>query len=63
MPAAAARRYGPPFIGSDRIAGRGLLLDTRVYIDQMRDRTPRLPDDLIAQRQVNHSTVAIQESL
>ena len=27
----------------------------------MQDRSPRVLDDLIAQRQVNHSTVAIQE--
>jgi hypothetical protein len=32
-----------------------------VYIDQMQDRSPPVLDDLIAQRQVNHSTVAIQE--
>jgi hypothetical protein len=37
------------------------LLDTCVYIDQMQDRSPHVLDDLIAQRQVNHSTVAIQE--
>lgn len=38
-----------------------MLLDTCVYIDQMQDRSPRILDDLIALRQVNHSTVAIQE--
>jgi hypothetical protein len=27
----------------------------------MQDRSPQILDDLIAQRQVNHSTVAIQE--
>lgn len=37
------------------------MLDTCVYIDQMQDRSPELLDDLIAQRQVNHSTVALQE--
>jgi hypothetical protein len=37
------------------------LLDTSVYIDQMQDRSPQILDDLIAQRQVNHSTVVIQE--
>lgn len=37
------------------------MLDTCVYIDQMQGRSPRMLDDLIAQRQVNHSTVAIQE--
>ncbi len=50
-----------PFIDATRIAGQGLLLDTCVYIDQMQDRSPQLLDDLITQRQVNHSTVAIQE--
>lgn len=37
------------------------MLDTCVYIDQMQDRSPQALDDLITQRQVNHSTVAIQE--
>jgi predicted nucleic acid-binding protein len=50
-----------PFVNADRIAGQGLLLDTCVYIDQMQDRSPEVLDDLIAQRQVNHSSVAIQE--
>ncbi|MBB1093448.1 DNA-binding protein [Rhodopseudomonas palustris] len=50
-----------PFVNAGSIGGQGLLLDTCVYIDQMQDRSPRILDDLIAQRQVNHSTVAIQE--
>ena len=50
-----------PFVDASRSGGQGLLLDTCVYIDQMQDRSPELLDDLIAQRQVNHSTVAIQE--
>ncbi|AWM01796.1 type II toxin-antitoxin system VapC family toxin [Bradyrhizobium amphicarpaeae] len=50
-----------PFADPNSIGGQGLLLDTSVYIDQMQGRSPRLLDDLIAQRQVNHSTVAIQE--
>jgi predicted nucleic acid-binding protein len=50
-----------PFVDAASIAGQGLLLDTCVYIDQMQDRSPQLLDDLIARRQVNHSTVAIQE--
>lgn len=74
---AAARRWGArleprktltrradhelPFVNARRLGGQGLLLDTCVYIDQMQDRTPAVLDDLIAQRQVNHSTVAIQE--
>ncbi|MDQ2080936.1 DNA-binding protein [Xanthobacteraceae bacterium Astr-EGSB] len=50
-----------PFVDANRIGGQGLLLDTCVYIDQMQDRSPPELDDLIAYRQVNHSTVAIQE--
>ena len=49
------------FVNASLIGGQGLLLDTCVYIDQMQDRSPRVLDDLITQRQVNHSTVAIQE--
>lgn len=50
-----------PFVDASLIGGQGLLLDTCVYIDQMQDRSPHVLDALIAQRQVNHSTVAIQE--
>ena len=50
-----------PFVDGSLLGGQGLLLDTCVYIDQMQDRSPQVLDDLIAQRQVNHSTVAIQE--
>jgi predicted nucleic acid-binding protein len=50
-----------PFVNPGSIGGQGLLLDTCVYIDQMQDRSPQILNDLIAQRQVNHSTVAIQE--
>jgi hypothetical protein len=50
-----------PFVNANLIGGQGLLLDTCVYIDQMQDRSPQMLDDLIAQRQVNHSTVAIRE--
>jgi hypothetical protein len=50
-----------PFVDASGIAGQGLLLDTCVYIDQMQDRSPAVLDDMIARRQVNHSTVAIQE--
>jgi hypothetical protein len=38
-----------------------VLLDTCVYIDQMQDRSPQVLEDLIAQRHVHHSTVAVQE--
>ena len=37
------------------------MLDTCIYVDQMQDRSPHVLDDLITHRQVNHSTVAIQE--
>lgn len=50
-----------PFVNASLTSGQGLLLDTCVYIDQMQGRSPSMLDDLIAQRQVNHSTVAIQE--
>ena len=50
-----------PFVNASLIGGQGLLLDSCVYIDQMQDRSPQVLDDLIAQRQVNHSIVAIQE--
>jgi hypothetical protein len=50
-----------PFVHPSLIGGQALLLDTSVYIDQMQDRSPEILDDLIAQRQVNHSIVAIQE--
>ena len=50
-----------PFVDANRIGGQGLLLDTCVYIDQMQNRSPRLLELLISRRQVNHSTVAIQE--
>jgi hypothetical protein len=50
-----------PFVDGSLVGGQGLLLDNCVYIDQMQDRSPQVLDELIAQRQVNHSTVAIQE--
>lgn len=52
---------GLPFADAGATAGQGLLLDSCVYIDQMQDRSPLVLDDLIVRRQVNHSTVAIQE--
>jgi hypothetical protein len=50
-----------PFVGEALTSGQPLLLDTCVYIDQMQDRSPEILDLLIDRRQVNHSTVAIQE--
>ena len=48
-----------PLINAGLIGGQALLLGTCVYIDQMQDRSPQVMDELIAQRLVNHSTVAI----
>ncbi len=50
-----------PFASAAELAGQPLLLDTCVYIDQMQGRAPPLVERLIDTRQVNHSTVAIQE--
>jgi predicted nucleic acid-binding protein len=50
-----------PFVDASLTGGQGLLLDTCVYIDQMQDRSPQVLDELITRRQVNHSTVVIQE--
>ncbi|TYL76265.1 type II toxin-antitoxin system VapC family toxin [Bradyrhizobium cytisi] len=50
-----------PFVNPNLTVGQGLLLDTSVYIDQMQNRSPQILDELIAQRQVNHSTIAVQE--
>lgn len=43
-----------PFVDPDRLTGAGLLLDTCVYIDHMQNRSPKILDDLVAQRQVHH---------
>lgn len=50
-----------PFASVEELAGQPLLLDTCVYIDQLQGRAPSLVEELIDKRQVNHSTVAIQE--
>ena len=50
-----------PFATIEELAGQPLLLDTCVYIDQMQGRAPDLVEKLIETRQVNHSSVAIQE--
>ena len=51
------------FAGPEDLAGRPLLLDTCVYIDQMQGRAPALLERMTATRQVNHSSVAVQELL
>ena len=50
-----------PFASDSELGGQALLLDTCVYIDQMQGRTPELVEQLIDTRQVNHSTVGVQE--
>lgn len=50
-----------PFATERDLAGQALLLDTCAYIDQMQGRAPFLVERLVETRQVNHSTVAIQE--
>lgn len=51
----------PPFATEEELAGQPLLLDTCVYIDQLQGKAPALVEQLIDVRQVNHSTVSIQE--
>jgi predicted nucleic acid-binding protein len=50
-----------PFAENTTLAGQPLLLDTCVYIDQIRGRAPGLLEHVIDARQVHHSSVAIQE--
>ncbi|KQT53136.1 DNA-binding protein [Aureimonas sp. Leaf454] len=50
-----------PYLGDAAVAGSGLLLDTCVYIDQMRGTAPDMVEQLIDIRIVNHSMVAVQE--
>lgn len=50
-----------PFVDGRPAGGQALMLDTCVYIDQLRGRLPDDVAELIDLRQVNHSTVAIQE--
>lgn len=50
-----------PMIGESAEAGGELLLDTCVYINGLQGNAPKTIADLLDVRQVNHSTVAIQE--
>lgn len=50
-----------PFASEEDLAGQPLLLDTCVYIDQMKGKTPPVVERLVETRHVNHSTVAVQE--
>ena len=49
------------FVGEHTITGQGVLLDTSVYIDMLRNRAPPELDDLFRSQQVNHSAVALAE--
>ncbi|ORE97259.1 DNA-binding protein [Aurantimonas sp. 22II-16-19i] len=50
-----------PYLGDEAVAGGGILLDTCVYIDQMKGSAPEVVERLVDIRIVNHSMVAIQE--
>ncbi|MEE2953319.1 MAG: DNA-binding protein [Pseudomonadota bacterium] len=50
-----------PFLGHTAFAGGPLLLDTCVYIDQIKGTAPDAFDRLADIRIVNHSMVAVQE--
>lgn len=51
------------FVEDALSAGDQLLLDTGVYIHQLKGKTPTSLDDLVKLRLVNHSVVAVQEML
>ena len=50
-----------PFASEEDLAGQPLLLDTCVYIDQMKGKAPPVVERLVETRHVNHSTIAVQE--
>nr|WP_255700041.1 DNA-binding protein [Jiella avicenniae] len=50
-----------PYLGDEAVAGGPLLLDTCVYVDQMKGIAPDAVDRLMDIRIVNHSMVAIGE--
>lgn len=51
------------FVDDKVSAGAPLLLDTGVYIHQLKGRTPSGLDVLVRARLVNHSVVAVQEMM
>lgn len=64
MRLAPRRRTELAFLEDDApSAGRPLLLDTGVYIHQLKGRTPLALDALLGLRRINHSVVAVQEML
>jgi len=50
-----------PYLGDEASAGSPLLLDTCVYIDQMKGTAPDMVERLMDIRIVNHSMIAVQE--
>jgi len=50
-----------PFAGTRPATGRGLLLDTCVYIDMLQGPAPPAVDRLLETRIVNHSAIALAE--
>lgn len=50
-----------PIIGDTALPGQELLLDTNVYIHGLQGKAPEVVADLLDLRQVNHSSVAMQE--
>ena len=45
------------------LSGQALLLDTCVYIDQLRAHAPAIVEDVVSVRIVHHSVIALQELL
>ncbi len=50
-----------PFASEDLRGTEPLLLDTCVYIDQLQRKSPGIVERLLSSRQVNHTTVVVQE--
>ncbi len=49
------------FVRDQPVAGAPLLLDTCVYIHQLQGRIPEPTASMVAVREINHSSVAVQE--
>lgn len=49
------------FVGWDWSGGSPLMLDTSVYIDILQGRAPPAVEELVRERQPNHSSVAVSE--
>lgn len=49
------------FVGAAPLSGPALLLDTSVYIDALQGRLPARAKQVLAVRQISHSSVAVAE--